>query len=204
MLKHKKEISSFHNHKSSNGLRIFTAPMIVMAGLFTNILPSQAVIDSYRNNYRACAAQLLSAGVTAEAASQGCATALRPRELSTCVAKIKKQTEITATDALYSCSQARRPEDLATCVVGISKSTQQAINQATLTYCGRSLLPVTFAECVVGLRKEIDLTPIQSLDTCIDASYRSISIGAGSTTPPGFIPRFETVPMPSTPDGSVR
>lgn len=204
MLKRKKEISTFHNQKSSKVLRTLTAPVVAIAGLLTNMLPSQAVIDSYRNDYRACAAQLLRAGVTAQAASQGCATVLRPRELSSCVAKITKQTQIAPADALYSCSQARRPEDLATCVTGISKSTQQAINQAALTYCQRSLLPVTFAECVVGLRKEIDLTPIQSLDTCIDASHRSISSGAGSTTPPGFTPSLETVPMPSTPGGSVR
>ncbi|MFM2064244.1 MAG: hypothetical protein RLZZ507_3915 [Cyanobacteriota bacterium] len=204
MLKRKKEMSSFDHDKSSHVLKVFTIPVMAIAGLFINMLPSQAIISSYRNNYRACAAQLLSAGVTAEAASQGCATALRPRELSTCVAKITKQTEITPTDALYSCSQARRPEDLATCVVGISKSTQQEINQATLTYCGRSLLPVTFAECVVGLRKEIDLTPIQSLDSCIAASQRATGIGSGSKKPPGFMPRFETVPMPSIPDGSLR
>lgn len=190
MLKRKKEISGFHNQNSSHILRIFSVPVIAISGLLTNILPSQAVISSYRNDYRACAAQLLGAGVTAQAATQGCATALRPRELSTCVAKITKQTEIIPTDALYSCSQARRAEDFATCVVGISKSTQQAINQATLSYCGRSLLPVTFAECVVGLRKEIDLTPIQSLDSCIDASYRSISIRAGSATPSVLMPRF--------------
>jgi hypothetical protein len=189
MIKSQKQISS----------RIFTVPVVVIAGLLTSILPSHAVIDSYRNDYRACAAQLLSVGVTTEAASQGCATAMRPRELSTCVAQIKKQTQINPTDALYSCGQARRPEDLATCVVGISKSTKEEINQATLSYCGRSLLPVTFAQCVVGLGKEIKMTSIQALDTCIDASDRSSGIGTGMTTPPGSMPRFETVPMPSDP-----
>lgn len=158
------------------------APTIIIVGLLTNILPSQAVIDSYRNDYRTCAAQLLKSGVTAEAASKACATALRPRELSSCVANITKNTEINSTEALVSCRLSRRQEDLATCVVGISKSTQQAINQATLTYCGRSLLPVTFAQCVVGLRKEVDLDPMQSLNICIDANDRSISIGSGSLT----------------------
>ncbi|MBK1986432.1 hypothetical protein A0J48_002505 [Sphaerospermopsis aphanizomenoides BCCUSP55] len=193
MIKSQKRINS----------RIFTVPVITIAGLLTSILPSQAVIDSYRNDYRACAAQLLSVGVTAQEASKGCASALRPRELSTCVAKIKKQTQISPTDALYSCSQARRPEDLAACVVGISKSTKEENNQATLAYCGRSLLPVTFAQCVVGLRKEIDIAPIQAFDACIDASDRASNIGVGTTTPPGLMPRFETVPMPSTP-GSTK
>ncbi|MBD2693165.1 hypothetical protein [Anabaena catenula] len=188
MLATKKETRSFQNQKSSRTLRILTAPVLALAGLLTTIVPSIAVTDSYRNDYRVCAAQLLSVGVTPQAASQSCAKALRPKELSTCVAQIKKQTQIDPTDALNSCNQARRPEDLAACVVGISKSTQEAVNPAALAYCGRSLLPVNFAQCVVGLRKEIDFTPIQALDTCIDATDRAISIGYGSTTPPGFTP----------------
>ncbi|WP_071191971.1 hypothetical protein [Trichormus sp. NMC-1] len=188
MLTTKKEIRSFQNHKSNRTLRILTAPVLAVAGLLTTILPSIAVTDSYKNDYRVCAAKLLSVGVTPQAASQGCAETLRPKELSTCVAQIKKQTQINPADALNSCNQARRPEDLAACVVGISKSTQEAVNPAALAYCGRSLLPVTFAQCVVGLRKEIDITPIQALDTCIDATDRAISIGAGSTTPPRFTP----------------
>jgi hypothetical protein len=190
-------------HQKQMISRIFAAPVVLIAGLLTNMLPSQAVIDSYRNDYRACAAQLIKAGVTAEAASQGCATALRPRELSSCVAKITKNTDITPGDGLYSCLQARRPEDLATCVVGVSKSTKQEVNQATLSYCGRSLLPVKFAECVVGLRKEIDLAPISALNTCIDASERTVGIGVGVTTPSGLTPGMETVPPPSVPNNSI-
>ncbi|WP_016952729.1 hypothetical protein [Anabaena sp. PCC 7108] len=181
MLATKKEIRSFQNEKSNCSLRILTAPVLAIAGLLATIVPSLAVTDSYRNDYRVCAAQLLSVGVTPQAASQGCAKALRPKELSTCVAQIKKQTQINPADAFNSCSQARRPEDLAACVVGISKGTQEAVNPAALVYCGRSLLPVTFAQCVVGLRKEIDFTPIQALDTCIDGTDQTISIGAGST-----------------------
>ncbi|MEA5549393.1 hypothetical protein VB713_00100 [Anabaena cylindrica UHCC 0172] len=202
MLESKKEISNFQNQKRNYVLRLFTVPVVAIAGLLTSVIPSIAVTDSYRNDYRVCAAQLLSVGVTTQSASQGCATALRPKELSSCVAQIKKQTEIASTDALYSCSKARRPQELAACVVGISKSTQKAIDPTTLTYCGRSLLPVTFAQCVVGLRKEIDFTPIQSLNTCINASDRIISIGEGSTTAPGLSPGLETTPMPSTPSGS--
>ncbi|MFM7363396.1 MAG: hypothetical protein ACKO11_02595 [Cuspidothrix sp.] len=142
-----------------------------------------AVTDSYRNNYRACAAQLLSLGITGQAASQGCAAALRPRELSSCVAKINQLTQITPVDAFSACQQARRPQDLATCVVSINKSYQGSANTATLTSCGRSLLPVSFAECVVGLRRAIDLTPTQALTTCIDASEGSSSFGVVSTKP---------------------
>jgi hypothetical protein len=177
-----KKISGVHNHKKSNVLFMFAVPAMAIAGLFVNILPSQAVINFSRNDYRICAAQLLKAGVTAQAASQGCAKAIRPRELSSCVADITKRTEITPSDAFSSCRQARRPKDLATCVVDISINTQQAINQATLNHCERSLLPVKFAECVVGLRQEIDLDPMLSLNTCIDANDKSVTLEPGSLT----------------------
>ncbi|MFM7406295.1 MAG: hypothetical protein ACKO3K_06440 [Cuspidothrix sp.] len=147
-----------------------------------------AVTDSYRNDYRACAAQLLSVGITGTAASQGRANALQPRELSSCVAKIHKLTQITPVDALSACQQARRPQDLATCVVSISKSYQGSANPATLTSCGRSLLPVSFAECVVGLRRAVDLTATQALTTCIDASEGSRGFGAVSTQSLGLNP----------------
>ena len=178
------------NKKSINAYKILTAPVLAIAGLLTTILPSMAVTDSYSNNdYRFCAAKLLTVGVTPEAASEGCATALRPRELSFCVTTVKNQTKYTSADALDACSQARRPQDLATCVVGISKSSQEAANPAVLTYCGRSLLPETFAKCVVGLRKAISNLPTnQALDTCIDGSDRASGIGATSTTPSNFSP----------------
>ncbi len=168
------------------------------------ILPTMAVTASYNNDYRVCAARLLGADVTAQAASQGCATALRPRDLASCVVDIRKNTKIAATDALASCEQARRPKDLASCVVGISRNTEEAINPAVLTYCGRSLLPVTFAQCVVGLRSEIDeLTPAQALDTCIDASDRVSGISSSSTPPSrlpgGLNPILDSTPVPTQP-----
>ncbi|MDP5016333.1 hypothetical protein FJR11_19035 [Anabaena sp. UHCC 0187] len=179
-------MSNLGNKQTNYAFRAFTASFITIGGLITSSLPTLAVTDSYGNDYRVCAAQLLSVGVTAKSASQSCATALRPRELSSCVAKIHKLTQITPVDALYSCQQARRPQDLATCVVSISKSNQGSENSATLTSCGRSLLPVTFAECVVGLRREIDLSPTQALNTCIDASEGSSGFGGVSTKPLGL------------------
>jgi hypothetical protein len=157
-----------------------TTPVVAIAGLLTSILPSVAVTDAYYNNsYRACAGQLLKAGVTPEAAAQGCSTALRPRDLSACVATITQRTKVAPADALASCTRARRPKELARCVVGISQNTQQEANPAVLTYCGRSLLPETFAQCVVGLRREITaLTPIQALDTCIDAGETANGIAS--------------------------
>lgn len=182
----KKKINIFGNKQTIYSFRVFTASFITLCGLLHSSLPSIAVTDSYRNDYRACAAQLLSLGITGQAASQGCATALRPRELSSCVAKINKLTQITPVDAFSTCQQARRPQDLATCVVSISKSYQGSANQATLTSCGRSLLPVSFAECVVGLRRAV--TPDQALTTCIDASEGSSGFGAVSTKPLGLNP----------------
>ncbi len=178
----------FGNKQTIYSFRVFTASFITLCGLLPSSLPSMAVTDSYRNDYRACAAQLLSLGIKGQAASEGCATALRPRELSSCVAKINKLTQITPVDALSTCQQARRPQDLATCVVSISKSYQGSANPATLTSCGRSLLPVTFAECVLGLRRAVDLTPDQAFTTCIDASEGSSGFGAVSTKPLGLNP----------------
>lgn len=179
---HTKKIGGVRNQKKNNVLLIFTVPAIAIAGLFVNILPSQAFINLSKNDYRICAAQLLKAGMTAQAASQGCAKAIRPRELSSCVADITRKTEITASDAFSSCRQARRPKDLATCVVDISRNTKQAVNLATLNHCGRSLLPVKFSECVVGLRQEINLDPMRSLNVCIDASDKSVTLEPGSLT----------------------
>ena len=181
MLNSEKKMSNFGNKQTNYSFRGFTASFITIGGLLTSSLPTLAVTDSYDNDYRVCAAQLLSVGVTATSASQSCASTIRPRELSSCVVTIKKNTQITPVDALSSCLQARNPQDLATCVVTISKSYQGSGNSATLTSCGRSLLPVTFAECVVGLRREIDLSPTQALNTCISASEGSSGFGATST-----------------------
>lgn len=184
-------------------IRLFV-PALAVAGWMASPLPGMAVVTAtYANDYRVCAGRLLSVGVTADAASVGCANALRPRELASCVARIQKQTQIAATDVLASCKQARRPEDLAACVVGISANAKENVNSAALNYCNRSLLPVRFANCVVGLRAETDSAPLQAMDNCIDASDRAVS---GYL--PSFIPAtreqdiqrtFESTPIPSNP-----
>ncbi|MEH2155683.1 hypothetical protein [Nostoc sp.] len=199
----KKVVSKGKNKQGSSTSRILTVPVLAIAGWLTTILPNVAVAASYSNDYSVCAGRLLSVGITAEAASQGCAKALRPTDLAGCVAKIEKQTQIAATDALSYCGKARRPEELATCVVGVSSSTQEAVNPAALDYCGRSLLPVRFGQCVVGLRSKIDLPPTQALDTCIDASDTVIGASSSSTPPTiipaGSSPSIETTPFPTQP-----
>ncbi|MDZ8186923.1 MAG: hypothetical protein RMX96_18995 [Nostoc sp. ChiSLP02] len=195
MLKSKKAVS-----KS----QVLTVPVLAIAGLLTAILPDMAIAASYRNDYSICAEGLLKVGITPEAASQGCAQALRPRDLGACVVKIDKGTEITAADALSYCGRARRPEELATCVVGVSSLTKEAVNPAVLNYCGRSLLPVRFGQCVVGLLGKIELPPTQALDTCIDGSDSSVIGVSSSPTSPNLFPgssspSTETAPFPTQP-----
>ncbi|MBD2410860.1 hypothetical protein FACHB389_00150 [Nostoc calcicola FACHB-389] len=204
MLNSKKAVSKGQNKQGSSTLGILTVPVLAIAGLLTTILPDMAIAASYRNDYSVCAEGLLKAGITPEAASQGCAQALRPRDFGACVVKIGKQTEIAAADALSYCGRARRPEELATCVVGVSSITKEAINPAALNYCGRSLLPVRFGQCVVGLLGKIELPPNQALDTCIDGSDSSIIGVSSSSTPPitlpaGSSPSFETTPPATQP-----
>ncbi|WP_341526682.1 hypothetical protein WKK05_29765 [Nostoc sp. UHCC 0302] len=203
MFRSKKVVSKGRNKQGSSASKMFIAPVVAVAGSLTISLPSMALSLSYSNDYRVCAAQLLKAGVTSEYAAQGCATAIRPRDLASCVVYIKDRTKISGADALSSCSQSRNPKDLASCVVGISRNTEEAINPAVLTYCGRSLLPVTFARCVVGLRSEIELAPAVALDTCIDASDRVSGISSSPTPPTGqpggFNPTYDTIPVPTQP-----
>jgi hypothetical protein len=197
----KKVVNRGKNKQGSSTSRILTLPVLAIAGWLTTILPNVAVAASYSNDYSVCAGRLLKVGVTAEAASQGCASALHPRDLAACVVKIEKQTQIAATDALSSCGKARRPEELATCVVGVSSSTKEAVNPAALDYCGRSLLPVRFGQCVVGLRSQIDLPPTQVLDTCISGGDSVIGASSSSTPstiiPAGSNPSTETTPFPT-------
>ncbi|MEM1393549.1 MAG: hypothetical protein AAGG00_09705 [Cyanobacteria bacterium P01_H01_bin.150] len=182
-----------------------TIPVLAMAGIFSTALPSNAIRNPFRRNqneYKVCAARLLSVGIPAEAASNACAAALRPKEVSACVGQIQRKTQIPATDSLSFCGEARRPNDLATCVVGIGTQSQETFNPLILSYCSRSLLPVKFAQCVVGLRSEIDFSPTQAMDNCISASDRISNVVPLSRprvpAPPteGFSPTFETIPAP--------
>ncbi len=169
---------------------------LVIAGWIVAAMPvmAETTTSYFGNNYRGCAAKLLRLGITPEAASNACAGVLRPRELSNCVTRIQKQTQVAAVDILSSCRSARRPEDLGTCVVSISASKKETFDPSILNYCDRSLLPVRFAECVVGLRREIDFSATQAMDTCIDASDK-----LGGLLP-SFIPASRTninTPLPS-------
>ncbi|MBD2361549.1 hypothetical protein H6G36_10210 [Anabaena minutissima FACHB-250] len=175
------------------------APVLAVGGCVGMSVPSIAA----DNDYRACAGRLLSVGVSEQATSEACATALRPTDLSACVVFIDKRTDISATDALPGCRQARRPKELATCVVSVSKNTQETINPDALNYCGRSLLPERFAQCVIGLRSQIKIEPNQALNTCIDGSDRISGFVPTSTSPLQpptiFNPNLESEPIPESP-----
>lgn len=161
------------NFQQFNWLSLAANPLILSALASTPAI-SASVPSSYLNDYRFCAARLLALGLSADAVSPACAAALEPKRLSTCVYDIQRQTNILAADALGTCRQVRQPDQLATCVVGISTNSQEETIPEVLDYCRLSLLPVRFAECVVGLRREIDVTPIQAMNTCIDGSDRAI------------------------------
>ncbi len=187
-----------------------TVPALAMAGILGMALPSNAIKNPFRRNqneYRVCAARLLSVGIQAEVAVNACAAALRPKEVSSCVGQIQRRTQIPATDSLAFCGQARRPNDLATCVVSIGTTSQETVNPAILSYCNRSLLPVKFGKCVAGLRSEIDFSPTQAMESCINASSDRISnvipLSRPGVTPvppsEGFSPTFETTPLPPAP-----
>ncbi len=181
-------------------IRLFV-PALAVLGWLGSSLPSMAVLTTYNgNDYRVCAGRLKSVGVTPDAASVGCASALRPRELASCVARIHK-TDIVASDALASCRQARRPEELARCVVDISENYKETVNPTTLKNCSRSLLPMRFAECVVALRLEFNSKLMQAMDNCIDASDRAVSGYLPSFIPAtrsqDIQPVFESNPIPT-------
>lgn len=178
-------------------------PGLAVAGWLAMCLPSKAVTATFFNDYRVCAAQLQSVGVAPSAITQGCANALRPKDLSSCVYRIQKQAQIPSADAIAPCRQARRPNDFASCVIGIVKNSKEAVNPAVLSYCGRALLPVNYAQCVVGLRAEIDIASNQALESCIDASDRVTGVL------PSFVPAanqgIEFRPgLDSTPSPAVR
>ena len=120
----------------SKAIKLIT-PALAIVGWLATTLPGTAaspyyydadVNATYYNDYRVCAARLLKVGITAEAGAQACATAGRPGDLSSCVYRIKQQTQISPIEALPTCRQAWRPTDLAKCVVGINKNSRETVD----------------------------------------------------------------------------
>jgi hypothetical protein len=161
------------------------------------------------NPYNACTQDLRNAKLGDEEVIKGCAQALHPDLVGTCVARIVAPTEnpIAAAAALDACRRVRRPLDLATCVGDIRNVYAKAPMMAVLDSCRRSLLPVRFGECVVGLRNQpLEKSIAQNLTSCLDASdYRKdvelspMSDLVGPYVPPTVEPIKPQIqaPMPS-------
>lgn len=138
------------------------------------------------NQFDVCLRELTASGVTVEDAQTGCADALVPRELSSCVTNISQSTSISAKDALTSCYQVRRPVDLGNCVVSINNTVLTASNKNTqgkvegdnsqsplmmaLSTCQASLLPTRQSECVIALSRTPQASnPVKAMETCLSA-----------------------------------
>jgi hypothetical protein len=139
--------------------------------LFTTATPSEALFRSRnRNHFRTCATELKQAGISPEKASEACANAVRPKDLSRCVIEIDGSTELKSDDIIEACFRARQPIDLGSCVVGINEDvTNITDNLAVLDHCRRSLLPKRFSDCVVGINNELAISLETALGTCIKA-----------------------------------
>jgi hypothetical protein len=140
-------------------------------------IPLSISSPAQANPYNACTRDLSNAKLGEADIGKGCAEALHPDAVGTCVARITGPTvnPITAVSALDACRQVRRPLELATCVNDIRNSDdKQAPMMDVLDACRRSLLPERFGQCVVGFRNAPLQRPIdKGLVTCLDATdYR--------------------------------
>ncbi|MEL6224158.1 MAG: hypothetical protein AAFR31_16105 [Cyanobacteria bacterium J06627_8] len=147
------------------------------SSLFIGLMPTLTLANPIQKNaYESCTRGLLGEGIQLEDASSACASALEPRDISSCVSKISNETEVSASDALDACIQVRRPRDMASCVVQIDDNVDAATSSDVLDSCTRSLLPDEYSDCVVGLDASTELSATDLLDTCIAADYRLPSV----------------------------
>ena len=160
---------------------------IALLGL-GNVLPAQA------NEYQSCSASLTEVKLDRLSVAQGCAEALHPQDVGTCVVRIVNNqsvnNKIVNLDALDACRRVRRPLELATCVTMIHQSTETMpfsndASKMVLDSCRKSLLPERYGRCVVGFRNnplqktivDVAMTDrtkeLDGLNTCLDATdYR--------------------------------
>ena len=153
-----------------------------------NVSPAQA------NEYQSCTDRLTGVKLDPVSIAQGCAEALHPQDVGTCVERIVNDksvnSKIVNLDALDACRRVRRPLELATCVTMIHGSTETMPlsndgSKLVLDSCRKSLLPERYGRCVVGFRANpmqkaiVDITMtdrtkgLDGLSTCLDATdYR--------------------------------
>ena len=160
---------------------------VALLGL-SNVLPAQA------NEYQSCSASLTEVKLDRLSVAQGCAEALHPQDVGTCVVRIVNNqsvnNKIVNLDALDACRRVRRPLELATCVTMIHQSTETIplsndASKMVLDSCRKSLLPERYGRCVVGFRNNplqktiVDVATtdrtkeLDGFNTCLDATdYR--------------------------------
>ena len=188
-----------------------------------NVSPAQA------NEYQSCSASLTEVKLDRLSIAQGCAEALHPADVGTCVVRIVNDksvnSKIVNLDALDACRRVRRPLELATCVTMIHQSTETMplsndASKIVLDSCRKSLLPERYGRCVVGFRNnplqktvvDVAMTDrtqeLDGLNTCLDAAdYRkdikliplSEVIGPASPAPTMTNPPYTSPPTMPTP-----
>lgn len=169
------------------------APSWASLLLLTVAIPSESLAvesNAFDYDFRTCGQELARAGIPESVASESCSSTLYPRDLTTCVLTIYRQTEISPGDALATCRQVRRPRELGNCVANISLNTTGGSPSAILDNCRRSLLPNRFGRCVVGLVQSLNLAVAGVMADCIDGSDRPQDF-----YPPGNFPLQQAPPQ---------
>ena len=174
--------------KSMVGISVLMGLSSVTLLSLTHVLPAQA------NEYQSCTDRLTGVKIDPLSIAQGCAEALHPQDVGTCVVQIVNNksvnSKIVNLDALDACRRVRRPLELATCVTMIHRSTETMPlddngSKLVLDSCRKSLLPERYGRCVVGFRNnpmqksivDVAMTDrtkgLDGLNTCLDATdYR--------------------------------
>lgn len=144
-----------------------TTALVLTPTLFTFIFPS--TVKANNNPFDVCLRELTASGVPVEQAQTGCADALVPSELSTCVKNISTNTNIKSIEALKSCYQVRRPLDLGTCVVNINRNILMANNKSNAPKTASTVTETTenSIEPIIETTDTTSVTPIQmALNSC--------------------------------------
>ena len=160
---------------------------VLPAGLLLLALPNfpaRAGLNPGRwNQFDVCVNEMTNNGIPPEKAGTACSDALIPKELSSCVARIRANTPINPEKALDACYRVRRPIDLANCVSDIQRATlnsaskpkdneegQPSLSELALDSCRASLLPGRHSECVIALSRGVKgMSPQEAMNTCLSA-----------------------------------
>ncbi|MGF1496202.1 MAG: hypothetical protein ACFB8W_05175 [Elainellaceae cyanobacterium] len=152
---------------------MFPAAAIAQLGFGSDVF---GVDDVDAGDYEDCISDLLEIGVDVAEATNACAAAFDPDEISDCAEEIADDTEIPPATILAACVRVRRPEEMADCTTDINDELEGALPLAALEYCTRTLLPDRFADCVTGIQGEAGLPPITIMNACNSTDYRATEL----------------------------